>query len=299
MVERRRDGHRVKAYPALVDRSDSVAVRVLATEAEQHSAMWAGTRRLVLLTVPSPLRHIHTQLSNASKLALSHHPHASVADLVDDCVACAADKLIEDAGGPAWDPEAFARLRDVVRADLADVALDVVRRTERILATAHAVTTRLAAIPDPGRSDPGGLRRRDDGRSRPPAEGSQPALSAALTDIRTQLSELVYRGFVTDTGFGRLDDVARYLAAVERRLERLPRDAARDRQLAAKVDRVREAYRELLDGLPPDARGTDRGLRQVRWMIEELRVSLFAQALRTPYPVSEERIYRAMDSLAP
>jgi ATP-dependent helicase HrpA len=108
----------------------------------------------------------------------------------------------------------------------------------------------------------------------------------------------VYRGFVTDTGFGRLDDVARYLAAVERRLERLPRDPARDRLHTATVDRVRQAYRELLDAGPP---GTPPGdnLRQIRWMIEELRVSLFAQTLRTPYPVSEERIYRAIDSLAP
>jgi ATP-dependent helicase HrpA len=301
VVEHWRDGHPVKAFPALVDQADSVAVRVLPTEAEQQAAMGAGTRRLVLLTVPPPLRHIHTGLSNASKLTLSHHPHTGVADLIDDCVRCAADKLIADAGGPAWDPDAFAHLRDAVRADLADVALDVVRKVERILATAHSVTTRLAAITgrDPCAGRPPSASEPGQPSPATPAGGGPPALSPSLADIRIQLSELVYRGFVTDTGFDRLDDVARYLAAVERRLDKLPRDPARDRLLTAKVDGVRRAYQELLAGpgasTPPV---DDLRLRGLRWMIEELRVSLFAQTLRTPYPVSAERIYRAIDSVA-
>ncbi|HZB34379.1 MAG TPA: ATP-dependent RNA helicase HrpA, partial [Streptosporangiaceae bacterium] len=91
----------MKGYPALVDEGDSVAVRVLASEAEQRQAMWRGTRRLLLLNAPSPMRLIQRRLTNQAKLALSHNPHGGVAKLFDDCFACAADRLIAEAGGPA------------------------------------------------------------------------------------------------------------------------------------------------------------------------------------------------------
>ncbi|WP_242418033.1 DUF3418 domain-containing protein, partial [Frankia sp. CpI1-P] len=84
--------------------------------------------------------------------------------------------------------------------------------------------------------------------------------------------------------------------ALERRLERLPRDPGRDRINTATVGRAWEAYRELLATVPA-GREPGEEIRRIRWMLEELRVSLFAQNLRTPYPVSEERVYRAIDTL--
>ena len=92
----------------------------------------------------------------------------------------------------------------------------------------------------------------------------------------------------------RLADLPRYLAAIERRLDRLGQNPQRDRELQARVEQVRQEYDQMLAGLPP-ARRDDESVRRIRWMVEELRVNLFAQALGTPYPVSEQRIYRAMD----
>ena len=120
------------------------------------------------------------------------------------------------------------------------------------------------------------------------------ALVPALTDIRAQLAGLVYRGFVTATGYARLADLPRYLAAIDRRLDRLVSNPQRDRQQQARIEQVQREYQEMLAALPPARRDED-GVRQIRWMIEELRVNVFAQALGTPYPVSEQRIYRAMD----
>jgi ATP-dependent helicase HrpA len=234
--------------------------------------MWQGTRRLLLLDLPAPIRLIQGRLSNQAKLTLTHNPHGGVGALLDDCLACAVDKLMTDAGGPAWDADGFAKLRDQVRAGIADTMLDTVTKVERILAAAHEVDLRL-------------------GRT------SNPLLVPALTDIRAQLAGLVYAGFVTATGWWRLPDLPRYLQAIERRLDRLPQNPQRDREQMARVQQVQQEYRQLLAELPP-GRAASPEAHQIRWMIEELRVTTFAQALGTPYPVSDKRIYRAMDDLA-
>jgi ATP-dependent helicase HrpA len=256
---------RVKAYPALADEGDAVAIRTYATETEQQRSMWRGTRRLVLLGSPSPVRFLQGRLSNQDKLVLSRAPHGSVAALLEDCVTCAADKLIAEHGGPAWDEAGFRRLADRVRADLGDETAVVFGHARRVLAAAHEVEARLKST-------------------------SSPTLVPALTDVRAQLSRLVYPGFVTVTGERRLPDLLRYLRAIERRLDRLPDDPHRDRERMLKVQRIEGAYVRARDARPGEQR-----VREVRWMIEELRVSFFAQQLGTAYPISEKRILKALE----
>jgi len=268
-IEQIRAGYPVTAYPALVDMGDSVAVRVFDTEAEQQEAMWAGTRRLLQLTVPSPAKFLQGRLSNQAKLALSHNPHRNVLDLLDDAAGAAIDKLMADADGPAWDGDGFAALRERVRSELIDTVVAVVDRVQKVLATAYAIEQRL-------------------GRT------SNLSLVSALNDVRGQLHGLIRRGFITETGYDRLPDLLRYLTAVERRLDRLPQNPQRDRQQQARIEQVQKEYDEMLATLPP-ARRNSPAVRELRWMIEELRVNVFAQALGTPYPISEQRIYRAMD----
>nr|BFE81708.1 hypothetical protein GCM10020093_043090 [Planobispora longispora] len=117
-----------------------------------------------------------------------------------------------------------------------------------------------------------------------------------MEDIREQLANLVYPGFVTATGHSRLPDLTRYLKAAERRLEKLPDDPYRDEERMRQVHDIEDDYHDLLDKLPP-ARRDDEDLKKIRWMIEELRVSYFAQTLGTPYPVSDKRIRKAMESV--
>lgn len=266
VVERRRGGFLVKAYPALVDDGDSVAVRLLGTPAEQQRAMRTGTRRLVLLTVASPNKAVVSSLSNSAKLALGRNPHGSVAALLSDCVAAAADELIASAGGPVWDAAGFAALRDSVRAALIPTTLDVLKTVEKVLAASHAAAALLPAVP-----------------------------AATQAAVRAQLDALVYPGFVAATGRRRLVNVLRYVQAIARRLENVRRDPARDRGWQDRIDAVTEVYADWLRRLPPDRRDDD-AVREIRWMIEELRVSLFAQSLGTAYAISEQRIYKAMDA---
>jgi ATP-dependent helicase HrpA len=266
--ERRQDGYEVRAYPALTDEGETVAVRMYETEAEQRSAMWRGTRRLVLLNAPSPVKLIQGRLTNQGKLALSHNPHGSVAALFDDCVTAAADRLIAEAGGPAWDEAGFRALYDRVRADLHDATAAVVAQVERILAESHEIDRRLRGT-------------------------ASLVLVPSLTDIRERLTRLVHAGFVTETGWQRLPDLPRYLRALQIRLDKLPENPGRDRQLMNQAGTLEAEYEQFVRGLHP-ARRDEESVRQIRWMLEELRVSLFAQQLGTRYPVSDKRIRKAM-----
>lgn len=269
--ERKQSGYDVKAYPALTDEGESVAVRMYETEAEQRRAMWLGTRRLILLNAPSPVKLVQGRLTNQGKLALSHNPHGSVAALFEDCVTAAADRLIAEAGGPAWDEEGFRALYDRVRADLHDATAQVVGLVERILAEAHEVDRRVRGT-------------------------ASLTLVPALTDIRGRLAALIHPGFVTETGWARLPDLPRYLRALQVRLDKLPENPGRDRMLAHQVDVLAQEYEQALRRLHPSRRDEEPA-RQIRWMLEELRVSLFAQQLGTRFPVSDKRIRKAMAQL--
>ncbi|OIV38658.1 ATP-dependent RNA helicase HrpA [Mangrovactinospora gilvigrisea] len=268
--ERKRGRHSVRAFPALVDEGGTAAVRMFDTEEEQRDAMWAGTRRLLLLSVPSPAKQVQKELSNTEKLALSGGPHGSVGALLEDCVAAAVDFLMAANGGPVREEAAFAALRDKVRAELFDVTLETVRRTARVLAEWNGAERRLKQV-------------------------KSVTLLPALTDVREQLDRLVHKGFVTETGVRRLPDLVRYLRAVQRRLEALPEAPRRDAERMASARRMWDEYRAEAERLPAGRREPEE-LLKVRWMIEELRVSYFAQSLGTAHPVSEKRVLKALDA---
>jgi ATP-dependent helicase HrpA len=263
----------VVAYPALADAGDKADVRLFETEAAARAAMWAGTRRLILLGAPSPVKSIAGGLSTRAKLALSHNPHGSVAAMFADCVGCAADYLMAEAGGPAWDRDGFEHLSAAVRSRLHEVTADVVTQVESALRLAHAVETRL-----------------DESRAE--------ALRPAVADMRGQLSGLIYPGFATGTGCRRLPHLTRYLRGMQRRLDKLPENPARDAANMAVAQRVERAYRQAVADLPA-ARRSDADVTEVRWMLSELRVSLFAQTLGTQAPVSENRVLAALGRLRP
>ena len=122
------------------------------------------------------------------------------------------------------------------------------------------------------------------------------SMALALSDIKAQMNGLVYRGFVTGNGWKKLGDTLRYLQAIERRLEKLPVDPHSDRARMVKIDKIQQAWQSWFNKLPP-VRRDDEDVKEIRWMIEELRVSYFAQQLGTPYPVSEKRIQQAMDEI--
>ncbi len=262
-----RAGHEVQVFPALVDEGETVGLEVYGSADEAAARHRLGVRRLLLLELPSPVRSVLDGLTNAEKLGLAGSPYPSVAELLEDCRAAVVGAVV-DARPPVRDEAAYAALRveagrDLeahLRAVMGDVirVLDAWRRAEKALS---------------GRADL--------------------PLLPALTDMRGQLGRLVHRGFVGEAGPAQLRRYPAYLTALEQRREKLAAQVNRDRQLMDQVADVQDAYLHQLAALP-EGRPPGERLRQVRWMLEEYRVSLWAQQLGTPYPVSDQRIRRTL-----
>ncbi|SDO79824.1 ATP-dependent helicase HrpA [Pedococcus dokdonensis] len=271
-------GRTVQGFPALVDRGGSVDLVVMAGEREAEAATTLGVRRLLLLNTTAPWKRVLASLGNAQKLALGNNPHGSVPALLEDALACAVDAIVLertdlDRGG-VRDEAAFDEVLAAVRTHVAARVLTVVGEVEPALSAANGVRVRLDAM-------------------------TAPTVAALVADVRAQLDSLVYAGFVADTGLAHLPDLRRYLRAMLQRLEKAPSSPAalsRDAANQEVVDRVEVAYADLLDSLPVVERRSEP-VRAVGWMVEELRVSLFANGLGTAYPVSEKRIRAAIAAL--
>lgn len=270
--QQKRGNYTVKAYPALVDETDSVAIRLFETQHEQQKKMWAGIRRLLLLNTASPIKFLHETLPNKAKLGLYFNPFGHVLSLIDDCIACGIDHLMQEFGGLVWQEQDFIRLLNHVRAGLNQTVVQIAQQVEKILTTAHGLNKKLK-----GRIDIN--------------------LVLSLADIKNQLSQLIFPGFVTLSGWRKLADILRYLQAIERRMEKMSIDPQRDRLHLLKIEQMQQCYQQSLNKLSAEQAETS-DVKEIRWMIEELRVSYFAQQLGTAYPISEKRIRQKIEQAA-
>ena len=266
-----RAGQEVRVHPALVDEGQSVGLRVCGSEAEQEAVHRAGVRRLALLDAPAVRRALKESLDNAAKLELAGTPYATVGNLLADCGAAVVTDLVDEAfaDGGVWDDEAYAALRARVRAQAPQRAPEVLADARRVLAAWREADRVLT-----GRADMAQL--------------------PALTDMRAQVARLVHDGFIGEVGASRLRALTRYLRAVVVRREKLDGSPAADRRAMEAVSPLQQAWQHRIDALP-DGRPPSPALRDAGWMIEEYRVSLWAQQLGTAQKVSDTRIRRLLD----
>lgn len=267
-VEQVSGGHTVRGFPAFVDTGAAVDVKVFALAAEQAAVMRPGLRRLVRLSVPSPVKAVERGLDMRARLTLNTSPDGPLAALLDDCADAAVDALAREV---VWARKDFEALTAQVGRSLATTTMDIARRVEKVLAAAHEAQVAIPDKPVPAQAD-------------------------AVADVRAQLDRLLPKGFVTLTGVTKLADLTRYLLAIGRRMERLPHGLVADRERMDRVHAVEDAYDDLLRSLSP-ARAAGQDVADIGWQIEELRVSLWAQQLGTPRPVSEQRIYKAIAAI--
>jgi len=265
----------VDGYPALVDEGKTVGVTVFASAADQARAMHGGTRRLLMLSAPSPLAHLRNSLSRDQLLTLAATPYGSVGSLVADATEAAIDALLDWAGGPVWTPAAFDALNSKITAHLHRSVRDVVVAAEQALRAAHEAARAIDALADG------------------PAGAAVPDL---LADMRAQLVAATAPGFVTRTGAAHLPDLTRYLQALGVRAGRVRDNPARDRQRLAEIHSLTNFVEDRIGALPPE-RGADPDVRAVRRMLQEYRIASFAQPMRTAIPVSVKRIQAAAAAL--
>ena len=270
VVDTRVAGGVVRGYPTLLDDGASVSLRIETTPDAAERTLRVGIRRLVLLAVPSPVSYVQEHLTANEKLALAASPYASAKALIEDCRAAAADTLIRTVAptGVVRSAEDFARVRDAVSAGIVDAMFAAVSLTARILLTARNVDKVLRAQ-------------------------NAMTLLGALGDVRAQVAGLIYPGFVLQSGTARLPHLLRYLGGARLRLEELADTPGRDRQRMTEFERAAALYAEAGGTIPvrPDA---SPALVHTRWLLEEYRVSLFAQRLGTAEPVSLPRITKAL-----
>ncbi|MGO2932033.1 DUF3418 domain-containing protein, partial [Microbacterium sp.] len=258
----------VRGYPAIVDRGKTVSVRVEATADAAERATRDGVLRLVLLNVPSPASYVQDHLTAPEKLALAASPYPSVAALIEDARTAVARSLLPETA--IRTEAAFVQARGAVNAKLVDDLFQTVSLVARILTKAREVER--------------GIKSQN-----------SLALLGPLNDIRSQLSGLLHPGFISTAGTERLAHFPRYLDGMLDRLKTLENEPGKDRTRMTEYERVAQAFEDAGGTIPLPADAAP-ALIEVRWLLEEYRISVFAQRLGTAGPVSPQRIQKVLSS---
>ncbi|NDW16598.1 ATP-dependent RNA helicase HrpA [Alteromonas genovensis] len=265
-------GFEVQAFPALVRRGDKVDIALVDEADKAELEHRQGVNVLIKNAMPSPLNYLQNKLPNKAKLGLYFNPFGHVKALIDDCIFAGIDALVSDFckahNTDIRKKTDFEACVDKVRADINDRVLDIAKQVEQGLTLAHQCQKQM--------------------------KGNVPlTMISALGDCKAHLASLVYPGFASQIGEGRLEDWNRYIKGLSRRLEKLPIDPNKDRMHQLTIEKSIKEWEKARSKYPKGK--VPEALDDARWMIEELRVSLFAQQLGTAYPISAKRITLFLD----
>ncbi len=270
VVDTKVAGGVVRGYPALIDEGKTAALRIEATPAMAAARTRTGVRRLLLLSAPSPADYVLDHLTSAEKLALTASPYPSARAAIEDCRVAVADAALTAVApdGVIRTRAAFDRAQEALSAGIVDDLFQTVSQVCGILTLARDVERTVKAT-------------------------NALTLLAALNDVKTQSAGLVYPGFIAQTGTARLAHLPRYLRGALMRLQALGDNPGRDRTRLTEYERAAAVYADAGGVIPPAADAAAH-LAHARWMLEEYRVSLFAQSLGTAESVSLQRIAKAV-----
>jgi ATP-dependent helicase HrpA len=263
-VEFARGGVTLNGYPALVEESGSVALRLLDTPESAQQATRAGMRCLFALCARDKVKYLRRKLPGLQEMSLHFVGVGSQSDLVEDLLAAIVDRAFLGDGPMPRTRATFEDRLSGGRERLVDVANELCGLAGVILGTRHEVCKSMSTELPAGAAE-------------------------ALRDIRSQLDHLVYVGFMSHTPYERLQHLPRYLKAIAIRLRKLAEAPDRDRARRADIERLWLMWSQRSEVLVGE-QIRDPELETFRWMLEELRVSQFAQELRTPGPVSVKRL---------
>ena len=266
MLDTKQGTTTVRGYPTLVDMGSTVSIRLMATADDQARGMKAGVRRMLQLAIPSPTSYVQDHLTTQEKLSLAASPYRSTAELFDDCMAACIDAVVGDE--LIHTRAQFEAARDRVSATILDSMFQAVGQVSSVLRASREAEKAISAA-------------------------SSLTLMAPLADAREQLANLVYKGFVSTAGLTQLRRLPIYLAGITHRVAKLQENPGRDRSWLTEVEEATARY-ESAGGSLPLAPAAAPYIRRARWMLEELRISLFAQHLGTAEPVSLQRISKVL-----
>ncbi|CRK85673.1 ATP-dependent RNA helicase HrpA [Candidatus Providencia siddallii] len=261
----------IKIYPALIDEKFSVGICIFCTEFEQKQSMLKGIRRLLLLSIPILVKKIHKKPLYKYKLEMYNNYYDSTSELINDCILCGINELIEKFGGLVWTEKEFKKLQKYVIEELDEIVLNINFNVEKILMIAFVINKELKKCIDV-------------------------SMIYALSDLKTQISYLLFKGFIAKHGSKRLFDIIRYLNGIKIRLEKLFLNLNNDKIQLDKILQVQNMWQKLIDGCK-ESQELFFDLQEIRWMIEEFRISIFAQKLGTKYSISDKRIMKTIKKI--
>ncbi|MDR8069150.1 ATP-dependent RNA helicase HrpA [Burkholderia cenocepacia] len=266
LLEIRRRGQTLYGYPALVDRGTHCDVEVFDSPEEAARIHRAGLRRLFALQLKEPIKFLEKNLPGLREMAMQYMSLGTQDELRDQLIDTALDRACLQDPLPDDDASFHAR-RDEGRSRLNLLAQEIARLVGQILAEYAGLVKKLA-------------------QAKPFAQ--------AHADLQQQLAALVGKRFVIDTPYAQLAHFPRYLKGIALRIDKLKADPARDAKQSAELLPLAQQYQRAVSqrGGVADAR-----LAEFRWLLEELRISLFAQELRTPMPVSVKRLHKVWESM--
>jgi ATP-dependent helicase HrpA len=266
LLEIRRGGQTLFGYPALVDRTTHCDVEVFDSPEEAARIHRAGLRRLFALQLREPIKYLEKNLPGLREMALQFMPLGTQEMLRDQLIDTALDRACLREPLPDDDASFHAR-RDEGKSRLSLLAQEIARLVGQILAEYSAATKKLAQAK---------------------------SHAAAHADMQQQLQALIGKRFIVDTPYAQLAHFPRYLKGIALRIDKLKVDPARDARQLAELQPLLTQYQRA-----QSARGgvADARLAEFRWLLEELRISLFAQELRTPMPVSVKRLHKVWESM--
>ena len=267
LMEIAKGGQTLIGFPALIDKGTHVEIEVFDEPDVAAAKHRAGLRRLLALSLKEPIKFLERNIPELTKMSVFYMPLGTAEELREQIIDVAIDRAFLEEPLPA-DEIDFRRRLEVGRSRLNLIAQEVARQ-------AHAVLVEYAAA----------TRKLKD--ARPPKE--------VVDDVQAQLQRLVGKRFVSTTPWAQLHHLPRYLKGITMRLDKLRADPARDAQRLGELRPVEQRWLRTL----ADRKGAvDARLTEYRWLLEELRVSLFAQELRTPQPVSVKRLDKAWEQLS-
>jgi len=266
MREVQRAGQKVTLYNALVDDGDAVVLRAFDTRDAAQAAHRGGLRRLFMLLLKEQVKYLEKSLPDAQRLGMLFMVFGTQQELQQQILALTFERCCLNNPLPSNEAEFAARGKEA-KNRLLLVAQEIARLAGNILAEYQAVQKALPQIK---------------------------AHPQAAQDMRSQLEWLLHKRFIAETPYARLQHVPRYLRAIGLRIEKLRGNPARDAQCMAQMQPLLQAWQKLRQAQQgrPDPR-----VEEFAWLLQELRVSLFAQELKTPVIVSVKRLQKMLESI--
>jgi ATP-dependent helicase HrpA len=267
-----KDGHQMTGYPALEDEVDSVAVKLFDTATEASVNHRKGVCRLMRFELKEQIKQLEKGLPNFNQYALLLRNIISPDDLKEDMLTAIADRAFIGEDELPRTNDAFMKLKQRARARLPAVTDALTRQVQAIANEYQALVQQQAKMPA--------------------------TVNRLKRDCEQQIGLLVYKGCFTQTPWEYLQHVPRYLKALRLRIEKQPSNPDRDGKHAASVGLIWQRWQDKVAALQALHQPVPLALAEYRWLIEELRVSLFAQELRTPFPISTKRLDKVWSELA-